>query len=387
MIGVISVNGGTTPYSSQTWLLPLTLIPNPNQSGTGLWPGNNVYQVVDAAGCISSITVPITEPSQLVSAINDISHVTCHGLNDGAATMLVNGGTIPYTYQWTDASSQTTATASNLAAGTYICNVNDANGCSTSQAVIINQPLPLQITQNNVSQILCNGDASGAISVSTSGGTPSYSYSWSPSVGVGPVVTNLIPGTYSLTVTDNHACTASYTAAITQPLPFNVVSTVMPSRCSLPNASISLLVTGATAPYTYQWNDPVLQTTSSAQNLAAPGTYNCLITDANGCTYSINESPTDLPAPIISNITVTHVSCYNGNDGTLTVTAQSGGSSNYTYAWYNTSNVLVGNGSFQGGLPVGTYQIVITDANGCTVSGNASITQPFPLTVSVSPNL
>jgi len=381
---VLGISGGTTPYSSQTWLMPITLIPNANQAGTGLWPGNNVFQIVDAAGCTSSITVPITEPTQLVSAINGLVDVDCNGNNNGTATMLVNGGTSPYNYLWTDPALQTNPTASNLAAGTYNCNVTDANGCATSQTIVIDEPLPLAVTVNSITHIDCFGANNGSLSVTPFGGTPAYTYAWTPSVGAGPVITNLAPGAYSLLLTDNKGCTTTYVNTITQPSAFNVVTTVMPSTCSDPNASISLLVSGASAPYSYQWNDPALQTTGSAQNLAAPGVYTCVITDINGCTTSITEAPTDLPPPIISNIAATNVTCYGGNDGTLTVTAQSGGSSSYTYEWFNSTNLSIGNGSFQGGLAIGTYQIVVTDANGCTVNGSSTISQPFPLSVSVS---
>jgi gliding motility-associated-like protein len=384
-IGVISSSGGTAPIV-YTWLMPSNLIPNPDQSGNGLWPGNNVYQAVDAAGCISSITVSILEPTQLMSLIPSVmvSNVSCNGANDGNATMLVNGGRVPYTYNWTGPTSITVPTATNLAAGSYTCNVVDSSGCATSASVTITQPDRIIITPTTVTQIDCYGNSNGAISVAITGGTPAYVYNWSPNVGSGPSVSSLDPGTYQLSLVDANGCQEIMPFTITQPDSLMTIVTTIPSKCSNPNASINVLVTGGTPIYTYQWNDLMLQTSSQASNLAAPAIYSCVITDGHGCIKNISVPVADLPPPTIDSISVDHVSCYNYTNGTATVYPKEGGSSVFTYAWYNSSNTLVGNGNFQGGLPIGTYQIVVTDANGCTVTGATTITQPFPLSVSVS---
>ena len=383
----VSVSGGTAPIS-QTWLLPTNLNANPDQSGNGLWPGDNVLEVVDAAGCVSSITVPITEPLQLVGNIGGLINVSCYNYNDGSASMLVTGGTSPYSYSWNDPANQVSASAVGLPAGTFICQVVDDNGCTVSDSILINQPPSFLINVNAITNVRCYGDNDGSISITASGGSPSYTYSWTPNtVGNGPQINNLTGGSYTLTVTDNRGCNITADYFVSQPDSFNIVSTIDPSTCTSPNASITINVTGATPPFIFQWNDPNLQTSNTATGLVAPANYNCLITDSRGCTKVFSATTTDIPAPSIDSIISTPVRCYGGQDGTLTVYAQvSTGGGNLSYQWLNSSSVIIGNGSFQGGLPLGTYSIVITDGNGCTVTGSGNVTQPFPLAITVSQN-
>jgi gliding motility-associated-like protein len=384
----VTVSGGTPPFASQTWLLPGSLSPNPIQTGNGvhsdLWPGINVFNVVDAAGCVASINIPINEPTQLVSATNNTTNVTCNGLSNGSSTMLVNGGTPLYTYAWSDASAQTTPTALNLAAGTYTCNVTDANGCATSQTVTITQPLPLVIVNNSVVNIDCYGANNGSINVTPNGGTPAYTYSWSPNAGSGPVVTGLTPGVYQLQVTDTKGCTQNSAYNITQPDSFTVVITPVSSTCSNANASIALTVTGATAPYGYNWNSSPSQSTATATNLNAPATYACVITDANGCTKTVSSLVNDLPPPSIDSITVTNLICNGVPTGSATVWPKPGGAPIVTYAW--TQGVTpVGSATTATGLSAGIYTITLVDGNGCLVTGVTALTEPFPLALSVSP--
>src|SRR6202008_2887544 len=115
------------------------------------------------------------------------------------------------------------------------------------------------------------------------------------------------------------------------------------------------------------WNDPSSSTSLSIANLSAPATYNCLITDTHGCIKSVSSTVADLPPPTIDSMDVTNVTCFGFGDGTATVYPKAGGSAVLTYAWYNSSSILVGNGSFQGGLTVGTYLINVTDGTGCSV--------------------
>ena len=117
--------------------------------------------VTDAAGCIGTAGVTITQPTALVSAIGSFSNVTCNGLNNGQATILVNGGTTAYNYAWTP-SAQTSSLMINVGNGTYTCNVTDAKGCTTSKVVVISQPLPLVMT-NTVTNVLCFGQSNGQI--------------------------------------------------------------------------------------------------------------------------------------------------------------------------------------------------------------------------------
>ncbi len=384
-----TVAGGITPYSSTTWLLP-NLNANPVQNGTGLRPGNNTIKVVDGAGCVSSATVNITEPPQLVSAINNIHNVTCNPANgsscNGNATMLVGGGTSPYTYIWAGAGNQTTATAVSLCAGTYTCTVTDSKGCTTSKPATITQPLPLVIVTNSVSNVACYGYQNGQINTSPTGGTPPYTFSWSPNAGTGPVVTNLYPQLYNLLVTDNNGCVAASAYNIQQPDSMKVTPNTTPSTCSNANGSITLAVTGGTPSYTYHWNDPNAQTAPIASNLSAPAPYSCVITDAHGCSKSVTVNLLDLPGPTIDSTIAINVSCHGFNNGSATVYPKSG-TGPYTYTWTNGGGTSIGSAINISGLVAGTYNIVVKDANNCIIASSVNVIEPQILSVITSQNM
>ncbi|MCR9063654.1 MAG: SprB repeat-containing protein, partial [Cytophagales bacterium] len=115
--------------------------------------------------------------AQLSATISSQTNVSCNGLSDGAATVSVTGGTTNYSYSWTPAGGSL-ATANNLAAGTYSVTVTDANGCNASATVNITQPNVLSATISSQTNVSCNGLSDGAATVSVTGGTTNYSYSW-----------------------------------------------------------------------------------------------------------------------------------------------------------------------------------------------------------------
>ena len=142
--------------------------------------------------------------------------VTCSGANNGSATMLVNGGTPGYNYNWTP-SAQTSSIAVSMAPGTYTCVVTDANGCTTNQQVTITQPNPLTISGALITHLTCNGNNTGQINTTITGGSPAYTINWTPVQPNNAVITNLAAGTYNLLVTDTKGCTTSGVYVVTEP--------------------------------------------------------------------------------------------------------------------------------------------------------------------------
>ncbi|WP_084403469.1 SprB repeat-containing protein, partial [Epilithonimonas caeni] len=133
------------------------------------------------------------------------TNVSCNGGSNGSATVGVTGGTTPYTYSWSP-SGGTAATATGLAAGTYTVTVKDATNATKTQSFTITEPTALVATAVSQTNVACNGAATGAATVSASGGTPGYTYSWSPSGGTAATATGLAAGTYTVTITDGNAC-------------------------------------------------------------------------------------------------------------------------------------------------------------------------------------
>ncbi len=356
---MITVSGGTMPYT-YSWSDGQT-----TESATGLAAGTYTVTVTDANGCTISSSAIITEPTAL-SEVTTSTNVSCNGGTDGTATITVSGGTMPYTYLWSD--GQTTASATGLAAGTYSVTATDANGCTISSSATITEPTALSevTTSTNVS---CYGGTDGSAMITVSGGTMPYTYSWSDGQTTASA-TGLAAGTYTVTATDANGCYIMQTVTITEPTLLTEVTTSTDVSCNGgTDGTATITVSGGTMPYTYLWSDG--QITASATGLAA-GTYSVTVTDANGCTISSSATITE-PTALSEVTTSTDVSCNGGTDGIATITV-SGGTAPYTYLWSDGQTTASATG-----LAAGTYTVTVTDANGCTISSSATITEPTAL--------
>lgn len=351
-------------------------------AAVGLAPGSYTVTVTDANGCQATHIFNITQPPALVLGASQ-TNANCYG-GTGSASVIVSGGTPGYTYSWSPFGG-TGPNATGLTAGTYTCTVTDANGCTAQQVFTITQPssgMTLGAASNNVS---CFGGNNGFASVIVMGGTPGYTYSWSPSGGTGSNATGLTAGTYTCTVTDANGCTAQQVFTITQPPLLAIVGAAQTNvTCfGAGNGTASVIVSGGTPGYTYNWTpgNPPGDGTSNVTGLIA-GTWTCTVTDANGCTTNHVFTITRPPRLTFSGFAQNNVSCNGGSNGAASVVV-SGGTPGYTYNW--TPGNPPGDGTPSvNGLTAGTYTCTVTDANGCTNFHVFTITQPPVLTLVVS---
>lgn len=198
----------------------------------------------------------------------------------GTATATPAGGTPGYTYIWTG--GQTTQTATGLGVGTYTVTVTDANSCSQTQTVSVTSPGTLSLT-TSVTNVYCNGDATGKATAIASGGSSPYSYLWNdiPATNIA-TATGLTAGTYSVTITDNNGCTQTGSATITEPPVLTVTSSSTPASCNgTSDGTASVTASGGVSPYSYLWNNG--QTSQNVTGLTA-GNYSVTINGA--CTLS-----------------------------------------------------------------------------------------------------
>ncbi|MFA9202366.1 MAG: SprB repeat-containing protein, partial [Candidatus Nanopelagicaceae bacterium] len=165
------------------------------------------------------------------------------------------GGTPGYTYSWSP-SGGTAATASGLTAGTYTVTVTDANACTATRSFTITQPSAVIATASSQMNIACNGASTGSATVTASGGTPAYSYSWSPSGGTSATASGLVAGTYTLTLLDSKGCSATRSFTITQPATLVATSSTQTNvLCNGGNnGTATVTATGGTPGYTYSWS-------------------------------------------------------------------------------------------------------------------------------------
>ena len=188
------------------------------------------------------------------------------------------GGTAPYTYSWNTVPVQTTATAINLAAGTFTVTITDNHSCTLPVNVTITEPAAvLSLTTSKV-DVDCFGNNTGTATATPAGGTAPYSYSWNTvPVQTTATATGLTAGTYTVTVTDDHGCVKSANVAVTQPAVLAVTTTQVNVSCNGgTNGTATANVTGGTAPYGYSWNTLPVQTGVTATGLAA-GSYTVTI--------------------------------------------------------------------------------------------------------------
>lgn len=370
----VSIAGGTGSISVLWSYLAQT-----TQNVTNLPAGLHSITITDAMGCISNASVNITQPTQLTSAITSVSMVTCSGANNGTATMLLNGGTPGYSYTWTP-SAQSSSVAVSMGPGTYTCFVKDANGCPTSQVVNITQPNPLVINSFSVTNLTCFNNNTGQIFTNITGGTPVYNISWNPAQPSNPIITNLAAGTYSLLVTDSKSCTTSGVYNVTQPTQLTSAATATAATCGLANGSATVTVNGGTPGYSYNWNTPTPQNTSVATGMAA-NTWNCIITDANGCLLTQTVTVPNAPGPNITSTTFTAPLCFGQQNGSMAVGFTSG-TAPFTFQW---NNPAASTTQTVNGVGAGVYSATVTDAYGCTASGVVNVTQPNLLILTVSP--
>ena len=371
-----SICAGDTSSISASGAISYTW-PTGTLSGSGTtaqaWPSSTSSYVVtvgDVFGCSHDDTITVNVNPTPVANILSITPPTCSTSNDGNAAVFGTGGQAPYQYNWSNGVNS--AIIFGIGVGTYTVTITDANGCTTSLPVVV--PNANNFAFNaTVTDLSCNGNASGAIAVSPSGGTTPLSYAWSTGSTSSTGLSGLSAGSYALTITDNSGCTYDTTFAVAQPAALTAtVTNVLSQSCSTTNnGSITVNPGGGTAPYTYAWNNG---SSGNPLSAVAAGNYTVTITDANNCTVITNGTVPFVNSNLNASVTnSTDLSCFNANDGSIT-TATTGGDSPYNYSWNTgaSSNNL-------NGLPAGTYTLLVTDDRGCTSSTQVALTQPAVL--------
>lgn len=358
--------GGTTPYS-YLWSNGFN-----GGSYSNFTAGFYTVTITDANGCFTNNSINITQPTAALSATISGSSVLCNGASTGNVYLTVTGGTIPYSYSWTNGA--TTQNLANVTAGTYSVTITDANNCQTTQSITLTEPSAIVLTTSSTNSTC--GNSNGSATVNAGGGTGTYSYVWSNGGTTGSI-TGIASGSYDVTVTDANSCSAFASVVVNDingpTLSIGSISNVNCFNSS--NGSATILASGGTAPLTYLWSNG--NTTNSISSVSG-GIYTITATDANNCIAILNVTITEPTLSLTSSISATNVTCSGANDGGANLTV-SGGTTPYTYNWNNgaTTEDLTG-------ISGGTYNVTIADANGCTNNSSIIITEPNSLVVNFS---
>ncbi len=356
---VVTLNSGTPPY---TWVW------NPNVSSTNaafnLSSGTYQIVVTDAAGCQSSISSTLS-PSNgpIIQAVN-VTPSSCTG-STGSINISVLGGIPPYMYSIDNGTTfQPSNIFNGLPAGNYDIVVMDSNNCSTMTTITVSGSGSPSITSITTTNPAC-GSTNGSITINATGGFPPFMYSIDGGTTFVStnVFTNLPGGTYNIVVEGTNGCSSTSVVFLTEDLSPVINSvTVLDQTCGLQNGLIAISVIGGTPPIQYSINGGTTAQQSSVFPNLMPGTYNILVTDANGCTQTDVAIIDRSPATTIVQVATTDPTTCSASDGMITITA-TGGTPPLQYSINN--GITYGAANVFSGLSANTYNIVVQDANGC----------------------
>ncbi|RMG77333.1 MAG: T9SS C-terminal target domain-containing protein [Bacteroidetes bacterium] len=319
--------------------------------------------VTDQTGCSQTQSATVSNIDG-ISAAAEWTDVNCAGVDEGTATIYVTGGSGEYAYSWSN--GQNTPTVQNLSPGNYTATVTDIqSGCLASVGITIAAPDALVLSMT-ATEAHC-GEPNGTASAFVSGGTPGYQYSWSNGQNT-PVIENLAPGSYSITVTDEHQCTASKSIEVTGTEPVAVELLGNDPSCFDGNDGfVEAFPSGGSGQYAFIWSNG--QNESMAQGLSA-GNYRVTVVDLVSDCSEIGEILLSQPTPI--QISITATAAQNGADGSAE-SIVSGGTPPYTWLWSNGDQTPNADQ-----LAAGTYDLTVTDARNCTATASVTIQEVNP---------
>lgn len=367
----ITPSGGTGSYHYQWTNNNNIVMASTTQVLQNAPAGSYQIMVTDSLGCMATEQYSINEPADALQHNFTFGEVSCYGGSDGFINQSVSGGTPNYNYVWSNGSS--TQNINTLSSGNYSVVITDSKGCTLVDSVFIPQPAADLSAQSQVSPVLCSGGNTGSVIVNTSGGTFPYTYLWQNGNTTNQL-SNLVAGTYAITITDARQCVLAFNVIVTEPLPLQVTPVVTPVLChGGNNGMIDLSTSGGIGPYTYQWADAdsiILSNVSEDLNNVIAGNYFVLTSDSNQCQFSSIINVPQPAAPLQINLTASNINCFGATTGSINGLV-SGGTPPYNYQWSNSSNNLN-----QNNLAAGQYQLTVTDTAQCSTSASVILSEP-----------
>ena len=378
----VTVTGGTGPFNYV--LTGPTNVTNTTGVFTGLQAGLYTITIDDATTCLVTQNFTILPGPPCCSVTASSTPALCFGGATGTATANPTGGVGPYTYVWFNGAvpiGQTTQTASGLVAGTYNVTTTDALGCQANVIIVVGQPAATLNATKIQTNVSCFGGCNASITVNLpTGGTAPYMYNINGGTyQAGANFPGLCAGNYNITVRDANNCVFTFpVTVITQPADLTLVqNSITPTTCGGSNGGVTVTAGGGTTIYTYSIPGSPNNTTGIFTGLTAGGKI-VTVTDANGCTETLNITILAAAGPVPSISILNNVACAGALTGSVTI-AVVGGTAPFQYKLDAGANQPSNTFSF---VSAGAHSVTVTDANGCTGLVNFNITQPTALTFS-----
>ncbi|MBX7095199.1 MAG: gliding motility-associated C-terminal domain-containing protein [Flavobacteriales bacterium] len=366
-----SIDGGTTFQASSTF--------NALAAQT--------YNIVveDQYGCQFTTTATVNNDASPVINILMPTDPLCNGDANGQIEVTATGGTGALQYSVDGGANQSSTILTGLMAGNHTVVVTDANGCTDTDNITLNEPAVLSLNGTPV-DLTCFNDFSGSVSITGNGGTSPYQYSFDggTTYGSSSSMNFIAAGTYNISIQDNHGCVANATAVVNQPtqLQFQTFVTVNATCNGVCDGQVQAFPQGGTVSglYNFNWSGGIAGNSQASATGLCAGTYNVIITDDNGCMIDSTFTITEPNPVVITNVIGTDALCAGSCDGTITITAPT--ATQYSVdggATFVASNIF-------NGLCLGNYDIMVQDATGCEATSNITIYEPLPLTLSGTPD-
>ena len=373
---LLSASGGTPPY-----LFSLNgSTPQASPDFPALGSGFYLASVIDANNCETFIDVFISAPTPIVPVSTSSTDATCYGYADGELEVIVTGGTPDYLFSIDGTNYSESGYFQGIAAGNYDVFVEDDNGCNTVvEGIAIGEPDSLTLEMIELQSIQCFGEATATISLVAQGGTVPYLYAQD---GMQPQseneFSNLSSGGYSFVVEDANGCTADGNTFIFQPdtIIIDTLGLQKPSCQGDSTGSIFLSVTGGVAPYVYFFDGDTIGVEMAYFTNLPEGVYPIEVHDANGCVEQLSINLFGEGDIIFGIDSLTAVTCYGGNNGSIALLPPS--DSIHTYQYSINGNDFQQSPLFEQ-LPSGNYTVVVQDENGCTADTSVFVSQPDSL--------
>ncbi|MEN0005056.1 MAG: T9SS type A sorting domain-containing protein [Bacteroidota bacterium] len=350
---------------------------------------NNTNQsiIVDAAG---NYTLTVTNPENGCTQ-TDIAQVTIDTLlpnvdagptatltcNTTSQTLSANFSNCPdCVFSWSNEAGTIVGTTQSIEvaeAGTYTVTATiPATGCARSDQVIVDEDIPVSLELEQTTNVSCNGGSDGAAIVNTADGLEPFTFNWSN--GVGTADLSQVPaGSYTLTVTDANGCIATLTTTISEPTAIQPnASATNESTLGANDGTASVQPDGGTPPYEVQWSNGATDLELSG---LAPANYSVTVIDANGCTATASVTVSSVDCFLSTTVSATDVSCNGGSDGSATVSLENA-TAPVQVLWSSGGTDFT-----ESNLAAGTYEVSITDANGCPAIEVITISEPDAINI------
>jgi len=375
-------SGGRAPYAF-TWLNSAGQEVGDNDSLPVSDPGVYTVIVIGGNGCSSAATIDVEqdiEPPVVTASVDGVLTCVVSSVNLHANVV---GGRTPLIFEWTNEAGHVVGTAVGLttsAPGIYTILVTGANGCTSSDRVIVAEDVESPSLSIAVEDTLTCAVTEVQLIAAVSGGRAPYSYAWTDAagavVGQSSTLSVSMPGTFTLIVTGANGCSASASATVDQDIEPPVVTAAATDEltCSVTEVTLISDVTAGSTPYVYAWTNEEGHILGSDSQLVvdSPGAYTLTVTGANGCEGSTSISVhQDIAPPCVTLCGTRTLTC---NESTAFVNAEiCGGRAPFTYQWIDDCGAVIATTKDVALSFAGIYTLTVTGANGCSSSNSVEV--------------